>query len=62
MIANSHLLVTDEFGYLPMDEYGARLLFQVSAVGSERCSLVLTTNLEFKMGPGYSAMKIWPPR
>lgn len=47
-IAKNQLLVIDEFGYLPIDEEGARLLFQVIADGYEKRSLVLTTNLEFK--------------
>lgn len=47
-IAKNQLLVIDEFGYLPIDDEGARLLFQVIADGYEKRSLVLTTNLEFK--------------
>ncbi|MGP5155127.1 IS21-like element ISAar7 family helper ATPase IstB, partial [Glutamicibacter ardleyensis] len=47
-IAKNQLLVIDEFGYLPIDSEGARLLFQVIADGYEKRSLVLTTNLEFK--------------
>ncbi|MGP5391901.1 IS21-like element ISAar7 family helper ATPase IstB [Glutamicibacter arilaitensis] len=47
-IAKNQLLVIDEFGYLPIDSDGARLLFQVIADGYEKRSLVLTTNLEFK--------------
>lgn len=47
-IAKNQLLVVDEFGYLPIDDEGARLLFQVIADGYEKRSLVLTTNLEFK--------------
>lgn len=41
------LLVIDEFGYLPIDAEGARLLFQVIADAYEKRSLILTTNLEF---------------
>lgn len=40
-------LVIDEFGYLPIDTEGARLLFQVIAESYEKRSLILTTNLEF---------------
>lgn len=47
-IAKNQLLVIDEFGYLPIDDEGARLLFQVIADGYEKRSLVITTNLEFK--------------
>lgn len=47
-IAKNELLIIDEFGYLPIDDEGARLLFQVIADGYEKRSLVVTTNLEFK--------------
>jgi DNA replication protein DnaC len=46
-IAKHQLLVIDEFGYLPIDTEGARLLFQVIADGYEKRSLIITTNLEF---------------
>lgn len=46
-LARNQLLIIDEFGYLPIDDEGARLLFQVIADGYEQRSLVLTTNLEF---------------
>lgn len=46
-LAKNQLLVIDEFGYLPIDTEGARLLFQVIADGYEKRSLVITTNLEF---------------
>ena len=36
-----------EFGYLPIDTEGARLLFQVIADAYEQRSLIITTNLEF---------------
>lgn len=47
-VAKNELLIIDEFGYLPIDDEGARLLFQVIADGYEKRSLVVTTNLEFK--------------
>lgn len=47
LLGRNKLLVIDEFGYLPIDTEGARLLFQVIADGYEQRSLVLTTNLEF---------------
>lgn len=47
-IAKNQLLAIDEFGYLPIDSEGARLLFQVIADGYEKRSLIITTNLEFK--------------
>jgi len=46
-LAKNKLIAIDEFGYLPIDTDGARLLFQVIADGYERRSLVITTNLEF---------------
>ncbi len=38
------LLVLDELGYLPIDQHGADLLFQVISQRYERGSIVLTTN------------------
>jgi len=46
-IAKNRLVAIDEFGYLPIDAEGARLLFQVIADGYEKRSLIITTNLEF---------------
>jgi len=42
------LLVLDEVGYLPIDQHGADLLFQVISARYERGSIVLTTNKSFK--------------
>lgn len=41
------LLVLDEFGYIPLDSEGGRLLFQVMSNCYERQSMVITTNIEF---------------
>ena len=41
------LIILDEWGYLPTDPDGARLLFRVVSMCCERISLVLTTNIEF---------------
>lgn len=41
------LLICDEWGYVPVDANGAKLLFQVIADCYERKSLIITTNLEF---------------
>ena len=46
-IARSRLLIIDELGYVPLDQEGARLLFQVMSDCYERRSLVITTNIEF---------------
>ena len=42
------LLILDEIGYLPIDQHGADLLFQVISQRYERGSIVLTTNKPFK--------------
>ncbi len=42
------LLLLDEVGYLPIDQHGADLLFQVISQRYERGSIVLTTNKPFK--------------
>jgi DNA replication protein DnaC len=42
------LLVLDEIGYLPIDQHGADLLFQVISQRYERGSIVVTTNKPFK--------------
>lgn len=42
------LLVLDELGYLPIDQHGADLLFQVISQRYERGSIVLTTNKPYK--------------
>jgi DNA replication protein DnaC len=41
----------DEVGYLPIDQHGADLLFQVISQRYERGSIVLTTNKPFKQWP-----------
>lgn len=43
-----HLLVLDEFGYVPFTKAGAELLFEVASRAYERQSLILTTNLPFE--------------
>ena len=45
------LLVLDEIGYLPIDQRGADLLFQVISQRYERGSIVLTTNKSLKQWP-----------
>lgn len=54
------LLIIDEFGYVPFNPEGAKLLFQVVADCYERKSIILTTNLEFQqwntlLGDGHLA-------
>jgi len=43
------LLIFDEWGYVPVDSVGSKLLFQVITECYERKSLIITTNLEFEM-------------
>ena len=46
-VGRADLLVLDEFGYVPFDVDGARLLYQVISDSYERRSIVFTTNVEF---------------
>lgn len=46
-IRRADVVVLDEFGYIPIDIDGARLLFQVISESYEARSLILTTNIEF---------------
>jgi DNA replication protein DnaC len=47
-LEKNHLLVLDEFGYVPFTKAGAELLFEVAGRAYERQSLILTTNLPFE--------------
>lgn len=46
-IGKADLVILDEFGYIPLDSTGAKLLFQVMSMSYERRSLIVTTNIEF---------------
>lgn len=46
-LSRADLIVLDEFGYVPFDIDGARLLYQVIAGSYERRSIIFTTNIEF---------------
>lgn len=46
-VRKADLLIVDEFGYIPIDVEGARLLYQVMAATYERQSMIVTTNIEF---------------
>lgn len=46
-ISRTELLIIDEFGYIPFDGEGSRLLFQVISKCYEVRSLIFTTNIEF---------------
>jgi len=41
------LLICDEWGYVPIDSEGSKLLFQIISECYERKSLIITTNHEF---------------
>ena len=45
-IARARLPVIDEFGYMPVDEEGSRLLFQVISDSYETRSIIHATNIE----------------
>jgi DNA replication protein DnaC len=46
-IAKTDLLICDEWGYVPLDQAGSKLLFQVISDCYEQRSVIITTNLEF---------------
>lgn len=46
-IDKADLLILDEFGYVPFDVDGARLLYQIITNSYERRSIIFTTNIEF---------------
>lgn len=46
-LKKAHLLVLDEWGYLPLHQEGARLLFEVISMCYEQKSIIITTNIEF---------------
>jgi DNA replication protein DnaC len=46
-LAKADLIILDEFGYVPFDVDGARLLYQIIAGSYERRSIIFTTNIEF---------------
>jgi DNA replication protein DnaC len=46
-----HLIVLDEFGYVPFSKAGAELLFDVVSRAYECRSVILTSNLPFEQWP-----------
>ena len=46
-LGRADLIILDEFGYVPLDIEGARLLFQVMSDCYEKRSVIVTTNIEF---------------
>jgi len=47
-IEKQHVVILDEFGYIPFTKVGAELLFEVVGRAYERSSLIITTNLPFE--------------
>jgi len=46
-LKKADLLILDEWGYLPLHQEGARLLFEVISMCYEQKSIIITTNIEF---------------
>ena len=61
-IGKARLLVIDEFGYMPIDEEGSGLLFQVISDSHETRSVIHATNIGFSGWGACSATRTWPPR
>jgi DNA replication protein DnaC len=51
-IEQTDLLICDEWGYIPIDSDGAKLLYQVITGLYEKRSIVITTNIEFSKWNG----------
>lgn len=49
----SDLLIIDEWGYLPLHQEGARLLFDIISNCYETKSVIITTNIEFSKWKGF---------
>jgi len=47
------LLILDEWGYLPLHQEGARLLFDIISTCYETKSVIITTNIEFGRWKGF---------
>jgi DNA replication protein DnaC len=46
-LLKADLIICDEWGYVPLDRDGSKLLFQVISECYEQRSVIITTNLEF---------------
>lgn len=46
-LMKADLIICDEWGYVPLDRDGSKLLFQVVSECYEQRSVIITTNLEF---------------
>lgn len=52
-IHQADLLILDEWGYLPLHQEGARLLFDIISTCYETKSIIITTNIEFGRWKGF---------
>ena len=52
-IKQADLLILDEWGYLPLHQEGARLLFDIISSRYETKSIIITTNIEFGRWKGF---------
>lgn len=52
-IHQADLLILDEWGYLPLHQEGARLLFDIISSCYETKSVIITTNIEFGRWKGF---------
>ncbi|SRR6056297_344995 len=52
-IKQADLLILDEWGYLPLHQEGARLLFNIISTCYETKSIIITTNIEFGRWKGF---------
>ena len=52
-IYQADLLILDEWGYLPLHQEGARLLFDIISLCYETKSIIITTNIEFGRWKGF---------
>lgn len=46
-IQKADLIILDEWGYVPLDRDGSRLLFEIISECYEKKSIIVTTNIEF---------------
>ena len=58
-IAKARFPIIDEFGYMPIDEEGSRLLFQVISDSYETRSVIYTTNIEFSVWGACKTELVW---
>jgi DNA replication protein DnaC len=52
-IHQADLLILDEWGYLPLHQEGARILFDIISSCYESKSVIITTNIEFSKWKGF---------